>query len=132
MTKLGSLSPGLSQAYNLPVGHCRRADADYCKLHQLVNQVASPIVDVIQLQIGLTQTPAISVRTPVCQMTCQQKINEVQLLSPGRESIAQFLQQSCIILSVTFPVLHIILVKTYTVGSISHTKPREYIKRSKF
>ena len=47
MTKLGSVSPGLSQVYNLPVSHCRRADAYYCKLHQLVNQVASPIVDVI-------------------------------------------------------------------------------------
>ena len=47
MTKLGSLSPGLSQGYNLPVSHCRRADEDYYKLHQLVTQVASPIVDVI-------------------------------------------------------------------------------------
>ena len=47
MTKLGSMSPGLSQRYNLPVSHCRRANADYSTLHQMVTPVASSSVDVI-------------------------------------------------------------------------------------
>ena len=44
MTKLGSLSPGLSQRYNLPVSHCRRANADYCaKSFQSCPTLCDPI-----------------------------------------------------------------------------------------
>ena len=44
MTKLGSLSPGLSQRYSLPVTHCRRANADYCaKSFQSCPTLCDPI-----------------------------------------------------------------------------------------